>query len=786
MKEWVVMKRFIKITAVLLVLVMLVSIVSCSKNEMPEKQILEDVYKVENFPLPEGMQYVNSMFKSKDGYIIYGQLFDEETGYTNKFARLDNNLTMVGEYFDIGVELDENSWMGDIIIADDGSAYTTISSNYYDEATGYYESKYYLAHLDSEFNLINQVLTTELLGLEPTDYAYMHSLTPLSGERLAFISNDTVYIIDGDMKVTYKKNVDDLGAMYINSLIKTSQGLLITYNDQNYESKAILINTETFTQGETYDFANLGYGQYFSGSGEYDMYYIDEAGIFGYNLLTQTSEKLLDYMNSDLMNFYPNSLIASDDHSFLSTSWDYSDSKSDSMVIVRMSPVPDNEIKPKYIITLGALYMNYNIRNQVYNFNRANDEYRIILKDYSEDIDYSEESEYTYEDAISKLNGDIASGNVPDLLVCSPEIPFDSYSSKGLFADLYEFIDADEALDRSMFEQNVLKAYEKDGRLYRIASQYSVQGFMGKKDIVGPYKDNWNTQSFLALANSLPENSSMFQDMTRANMMQLFVNGMYDEFIDIDTGKCNFTDGTFADILEFAATLSEKSIFESIDYNNVDNNFWMDYENAYYEGRAVLSQAYVSSFRDVVSTMNYTFRTGEVDLLGYPTKSGNPIIVDDSASIAMSAKTKLKDGAWSFISSLLSPEYQDKLDWGLPVLSSSLEKMMNQQIESDQERKKQDEEYKNGEMIGDVMLPRAEIAVDMAVESEYPNLYLDEEYANMILEYIRKADMLSRNDTEIMKIINEEAGRFFEGQYTSDQAANAVQSRVSIYVSENN
>ncbi len=782
------MKKIIRLILVLIILAMLVAAVSCSKSEMPEKQILDNVYKIETFALPEGMEYANSLFETSDGYIIYGQLYDEETGYSNKFARLDENFAMVGEYFDIGVELDENSWMGDIQVADDGTCYTTISSNYYDEETGYYESKYYLAHLDSEYKIIKQVLTTELLGLDPTEYAYIYNLTPISKGRLAFVSNDIVYVVDADMNIIFKKTVEDLGAAYMNAIIDTERGLLIIYNDLEYNSKAVLIDTETMSVSEPYDFTGLGYGQYFGAKGEYDIYYIDEAGIYGYNIETKTSEQLLNYMNSDLMDFYPNSLIAEEDHSFICTSWDYSSSDASGMVIMRLSPVADEEIKPKYLITLGALYMNYNIRNQVYNFNRANDEYRIVLKDYSEGIDYSEESEYTYEDAITKLNGDIASGNVPDLLVCSTEIPFDSYSSKGLFADLYEYIDNDEELDRSMFEPSVLKAYQTGDKLYRIASQYSVRGFMGKSDIVGAYKDNWNTDAFLSLANSLPEDSSMFQDMTRSMMMDLFINGMYDEFIDVSTGKCNFTDGTFENILEYAATLSETSIFDNLDYSNVDNDFWLDYENAYYEGRAVLAQTYVSSFADVISTMNYTFRTDEVEFLGYPTKSGNPIITDDSASIAMSSKSKLKDGAWAFISSLLSPEYQDKLDWGLPVLSSSLEKIMNDQIKADQERKKRDEEYANGDIIGGTIIRpmvEAAVAVDMAEDSIYPNLYLDENYANKILEFIRSADMLARYDDKIMEIINEEAGRFFEGQCTSNQAANAVQSRVSIYVSEN-
>jgi hypothetical protein len=74
----------------------------------------------------------------------------------------------------------------------------------------------------------------------------------------------------------------------------------------------------------------------------------------------------------------------------------------------------------------------------------------------------------------------------------------------------------------------------------------------------------------------------------------------------------------------------------------------------------------------------------------------------------------------------------------------------------------------------------------MAVGVEQKQYYLDENYADITLEFIRKADMLARYDEEIFKIVNEEADRFFKGQCDARAACEAIQGRVSIYVSENN
>ncbi|MBQ7821746.1 MAG: carbohydrate ABC transporter substrate-binding protein [Clostridia bacterium] len=786
------MKVSVKILSVLLVLVTLLQVASCGgKTELPEKQLLDNVYKTENFPLPEGMEYVNSMYETADGYIVYGQIYDEQTGYTNRSARLDEGFNFI-EYFDVELELEEgvDSWLGDIIIAPDGSFYTTVNTNFYDEATDYWESKNYFVRLDEQYNVVKKVLTTELLGLEPDAYAYLYNITPLENGNLAFISDEAMYIIDGDMQIVFKTTIDEIGAMYFNTLIDTPKGLVIMYNDQDYNMKAAVFDPAAMAFGEPYDFTGVGYGQYYGASGEYDLYYTDDSGIFGYSFDTGEGEELLNYMNSDLNNFYPNQMIAKDDHSFICTTWNYDDSDSSGMVITRLSPVPDEELQPKYIITLGALYMNYNIRNEIFKFNRSNGEYRIVLKDYSEGIQYGEDSEYTYEDAIEKMNGDIAAGNVPDLFICSTELPFDSYASKGLFEDLYKYIDTSDILSREMFEANVLSAYETDGKLYRITPTYSVQGFGGLNKVVGAYKDNWNIDAFMQLAASLPEDATVFQDMTRDSFIQMFLTAMYDEFIDIGTGKCNFNDGTFAGLLEYASTLSETSIFDNIDWSNTDNSFWDDWEAAVYEGRVALSSIYVSSFDSITSMMGYTFRTDDIALLGYPGVNGSPVIADDASAIAISSKSKLKDGAWAFISSLLSPEFQDSLEYGLPVLTSSLEKMKDKQVEDAQERKKRDEE---NESIGGIdeefgVMVTAPVAKAVAVDSagnEIPTFYLNEEYAELILEFIRSADTLTRYDDEILSIVNEEAGRFFEGQCSADQAAEAVQGRVSIYVSEN-
>lgn len=803
------MKVFRRILCVLLTLTTVLSMCACfggSKEEMPEKQIVENVYKMKTHSLPEGMQYVNSFYKSDDGYLLYGEIYDEEEElYTMKFAKLNEGFELV-EYIDYDTTSEDgyDYWLNGVTPAPDGTYWASLNASYYDEENDYYESKNMLTHLGSDMTTIESKDLKEILNLDEGMYAYIYNIIALDDGKIAFINDGTLYIMDGEYNILFKKESADFnGAQYLNSIIKSPKGLVVAYSDAEWHNKAVVIDTNTMTLSEEYDFSKLGY-EYYSGSGEYDLYYGEQNGIFGYKFGDEEGTEIMNYMNSDLNNFYSGSLVPADDGKFVSTMWD--PDTGDKMCIVELTPVPDSEAVPKYIITLGCLYLNYRIREQVYKFNRSNDEYRIVLKDYSENINYNDGSEFTYDDAIAKLNSDIASGDVPDLFVCTQELPFDSYAAKGLFIDLYEYMDKDPETSRDKFEANVLKAFETNGKLYRIAPQFSVYGYAGLEKIVGPYADNWNTDAFLSLASSLPEGSTMFQDMTRAMMMDQFMYGMYGEFVDGDTGKCTFDDGSFAKLLEYAKTLDEKSIYDVIDWDNIDDSFWEEMENAIPEGRIALSTIYVSSFMDITSWINYTFKTDEIVLLGFPTATGNPLIQDNNGTIAISSRSKLKDGAWQFVKTLLSDEYQTNLDWELPVRTSALEAMMEAQIKEAEEQKKWEEENNGGDYILDdgfgVMMPAVtavaeEIIVEDVIDIDgdgmigmprpierQERVYLDEELAGMVLDYIRSADMLYQSNVEVQKIVNEEATRFFEGKCSSAQAAEAVQSRVSIYISE--
>ena len=54
-----------------------------------------------------------------------------------------------------------------------------------------------------------------------------------------------------------------------------------------------------------------------------------------------------------------------------------------------------------------------------------------------------------------------------------------------------------------------------------------------------------------------------------------------------------------------------------------------------------------------------------------------------------------------------------------------------------------------------------------------------------VMSFIKSVDTIYQTDEDLMNIIKEEAEVFFEGKKSAEEAARIIQSRASIYVSEN-
>ena len=147
--------------------------------------------------------------------------------------------------------------------------------------------------------------------------------------------------------------------------------------------------------------------------------------------------------------------------------------------LVVLEQVDPATLPQKQELTLACFGLNWNLRPMIVDFNRSQDEVRIVVKDYSEVMttggNMTEASSVdAYSSALQKLNTEILSGNVPDLLDTS-SLPTERYAAKGLLKDLWPMIDADTELGRDKLMAHLFDTMSIDGKLYQITYTFIIQ-----------------------------------------------------------------------------------------------------------------------------------------------------------------------------------------------------------------------------------------------------------------------------------------------------------------------
>src|SRR5699024_1133057 len=113
---------------------------------------------------------------------------------------------------------------------------------------------------------------------------------------------------------------------------------------------------------------------------------------------------------------------------------------SDTYELAILTETDASVLADKTILTYGCMYLDYDVRNAILEFNRSNKDYRIEVIDYSE---YNTDEDYNA--GLTRLNTEIGAGNVPDILSTSG-LPIRQYGAKDILEDLWPYIEGDTEL----------------------------------------------------------------------------------------------------------------------------------------------------------------------------------------------------------------------------------------------------------------------------------------------------------------------------------------------------
>ncbi len=684
---------------------------------------------------------------------------------------------------------------GDVYADDAGNITFVLSYNKYDDE-GNSESSNTLYTYDSTGNLVSSIDLSKVVTQEDNDNNRYFNNYIVDSQGNIYISLSTcIRVCDksGNVLFTTPESNDN---EWLNGLIFTNSGVpavyKYSYSDTGSSSKLVEIDLNAKGYGKEYELGS-SINTIYNGSGDYLCYSSSDTGIVGVRADNLQTESVLNLLNLGIDNSNINSMAVNDDGSFVTVGYDYSGMTARSTLSL-ITPIDSSEVKEKKVLTLGCFYIDWNIRSQIAEFNKTNEDYTIYATSYSESNDTSD-----YTAALTKFNNEILAGNVPDILLISSGMPYNSYASKGLFADLYEFMDKDDVYNRDAFMPNVLKAMEKDGKLYEITPSFTVQTYAAKKSLVGDATSLTMDQANQILA-TMPEGATLTSDsqtMTASNFLSTAIT--FSNFVDYTNATCNFDSPEFKAILETA-----KKYPAEIDYDALYNdnpNYWMEQETACRENRALLYSVYFNDFSIYTNTRDAYFGE-DISFVGFPgsgASNATGSVISTGSEIAVSSKSKYKDGAWEFIKLVLDNAVgeQDSGNYGVAITSDA-----SVAEAADEAVKRITSQYYGLPVVKSQLqalgqqatIPQTYTDTDGTVQQVDNTYYvgntevkvnlITQDEVNMLIDYFSTVDTIARYDESLTDIINEEANAYFKGTKSVDEAASLIQSRASIYLSE--
>lgn len=479
--------------------------------------------------------------------------------------------------------------------------------------------------------------------------------------------------------------------------------------------------------------------------------YIEDEKIRGFNLGDGEEKMICDLAASDLMLENIEFLDESDENSLLihadySGTWDGE--------LFKLVKVPPEEVREKEELVLGTASANYDIQRAVSNFNQRNSKYRIKIKEY----DFPDCQ--TYEEVCDRMNLEMVTGDVPDIMVFNLFSSYENYIKKGLIAPLDEFFEKDDEISEEKYLENVMAAAKRDGKIYLIMPAFLIDTCTAAKSMLTDETMTLSNISAICREKNVKE-EDLIAGIGRDDADSIY-NRIYGDFIDYENGTCSFNSPEFINLLEYIGKLPVLDEDEDEDF--------VDTDNYYREKKSILNSEWMSGFEAYQIDKSGTFGE-DVVFNGYPGINEGKSYLVPLMQLALSTSCKDKEAGWEFLRYFLTDEYQKNIRNYFPVEKKAFDLMAEKSQEIpyyiDEKGKKHEEPSVYG-------ICGSEIELEP----------LSKEEATEFSDFVKSVTDVLNEDKKVEDIIFEETGAYYEGQKSAEEVADIIQSRVSIYLAE--
>jgi ABC-type glycerol-3-phosphate transport system substrate-binding protein len=710
------------------------------------------------YTLPDKIKQVVSLCTGADGVIYFAAYLEEAK---NPDAPADEAADVYTKLFKINI---------------DGTGLTELEGYTAPVAEGKKNEKMYLSCIctDNEGNLL--VVEFNVSDAKEDPYILLRRLdlngAELSKTDITELYKSAAYIYISDIETDAAGNIylSDFYSgvqvfdsscselfnlpladanVFMSGIARTAEGDIacLVYENNKFTFKVVNAGAKSWSAQYTVSMAL----DIYPAAGGYDLMYNDNSSLCGFSFKKSESVKCFSF--SDYTKGMNLTKLAALAEKTVICALDSGYGTKTELAILPLTPPPvDTE---KTVLRLAGFGLGGFINDAVSAFNSSNAEYRIEAVDY---LEYNTDTDP--EGGFKKLDADIISDNMPDLIVLNPRVVQKKYAAKGLFEDLYPYLDKDASLGgREAILPDILRICDTDGKLYQLPPGFWIYTAAGLKSKLGDI-GSLTFEEMEGLTEKYPDAKQVFPNMTSEDMLRILLFNM-DKFVDWENARCDFNNESFIRMLEFAGRYPVK----------LPETGASDNEKQVKDGKALLTVVPINSF--YMFELYETMFEDEMEIVGFPSDSGNGSMLFLVNSLSISSRSRYKDAAWSFVSSVLSEAMQTKDSLvSFPVNKAAFDAMAKEATE------KQTTTDENGE---EVEVSKGTVG---SGDTQVPMYAVPKSYVEAVKEIIGGINSTMQMDQVILNIINEEAAPYFSGQVSAEKAAEVIQSRVQIYISE--
>ena len=561
-------------------------------------------------------------------------------------------------------------------------------------------------------------------------------------------------------------------------------GDLMVIDGNHYDGLLLYdIEKETFVEDEVlYDFINENYKnrdyntqdcytmKFFPGEDNV-IYIAGEKGLHRHVIGGSVMEQVIDGNLSCLSNpsFLLKGMVMLPDHEFLAL---FSGNK-----VVRFTYDPDIPTVPNDKLKVYSLQENDMLRQAITIFQLENPEIFVIYE-----VGMGKDNSITRDDALKKLNTQIMAGEGPDILILD-DMPVDSYIEKGMLLDLSDCLSSMDEETRPF--ENIINSFKVEDKVYMIPCEMQLPIIVGREKHVSKAKDLESVADMMEEIREENPEKDILGISSEKGIMRLF--NMISE-PSWKTKEGGIDKSAIEDFLQqtkriFDAQVDGISDEAMEEYERKQDSFLEYYGYRYDESDYVRNTSWVEILggysqincgavqwrSDLTTSFSISKVKGFEDVVLMPLNEGDQTIFLPRSLVGISAASSEVEKAEKMLKVLFGTENQTSLYNGLPVNQTGIE---------------------DGTLTLKSSLSEDGVYQSFGIsnaDGEYLSLndyWFDEEQKQLIRDWVRAVDTPYVKDAVLEDAVYSEGIRYMRGEQSLQEALDAIEQKVSIYMSE--